>query len=366
MQIYNQTRFQHQHTMGMDAAGREFLSLVVRGTFDFPDDNRAVPQPSAEQAPLVMADEQTGEPGYSATLWETDFAFRKPHAEVILQGAAYAPGGRAVEQVRVGVKVGDWLKQFDVVGYREWRNAGVAIVPTPPVPFTKQAFSYDTAFGGPDRLDRDDPAPAVYLDNPVGRGFATVRNQGRINGLALPNTQAVGEEIRSPYEDYAPMALGPMGRGWPDRLKYGGTYDDNWVDNIFPFLPPDFDELYYQSTPKDQWIAPPKTGTQVILGNLTPKGRESFALPDTTLPITIFRGRDKCLEEVAVADTLIFDTEARTFSMVWRVEVRIHRHMTEFTEAWVGAPTDAMLRARAAGRGYIRAVAVGVPEDEKA
>ncbi len=365
METFNQTRFVHQHTMGMDAEGREYLSLVVRGTFDFPDTPRAVPQPSAAQTPLVMADEHTGEPGYSATLWETDFAFRKPHTEVIAQGAAYAPGGRPAERVRVGIKVGDWLKQFDVVGYREWRNAGVAVLPTQPVPFTRTQFSYDTAFGGPDRLDPDDPQPNVYLPNPVGRGFATPRNQDRINGLALPNTQAVGQEIRSPYEDYAPMALGPMGRGWPDRIRYGGTYDENWVDNIFPFLPPDFDERYYQSAPQDQWMPPLRTGASVVIVGMTPSGREEFTLPDVNLPLTIFRGRDKCLEKVAVADTLIFDCEARTFSLVWRVEVRIRRHMTEFTECWIGPPTDAMLRAIAAGRGYIRAVAVAVSQDEQ-
>ena len=364
MQTYNQTRFVYQHTMGMDPAGREYLSLVVRGTFDFPDEPGAVPQPSKEQRPLVMADEQTGEPGFSATLWETDFAFRKPHAEVIAQGVAFAPDGKPAERVRVGIKVGDWLKQFDVLGYREWRNAGVAIVPTQPVPFTRAPFGYDTAFGGPDRLDPDDPQPSVYLANPVGRGFATPRNQDRINGLALPNTQAVGQEIRSPYEEYTPMALGPVGRGWPERIKYGGTYDDNWTDNIFPFLPPDFDDRYYQSTLPDLWIASPQTGTEVMIANMTHKGLERFRLPETTLPLTIFRGRDKCFEESVTADTLIFDCEARVFSMVWRAEVRIRRHMTEFTECWVGPPTDAMLRAIAAGRGYIRAAGVAVPEDE--
>ena len=357
METYNQTRFVHQHTMGMDIAGREYLSLVVRGTFDFPDDPGTVPQLSAEQRPLVMADEQTGEPGYSATMWETDFAFRKPHAEVIVQGAAYAPNGKPSERVRVGIKVGEWLKQFDVLGYREWRNAGVAILPTQPAPFTRAPFSYDTAFGGPDRLDPEDPKPSVYLPNPIGRGFATPRNQDRINGLALPNTQAVGQEVRSPYEDYTPMALGPVGRGWPDRVKYGGTYDDNWVDNIFPFLPPDFDERYYQSASPDQWIARPKTGTHVTIANLTPNGRESFALPETTLPITIFRGREKCFEQAAVADTVIVDCEARVLSLVWRVEVAVKKHISEFSMAWVGSPTDAMQRAYDEGRGYVRAAA---------
>ncbi|HEX9859480.1 MAG TPA: DUF2169 domain-containing protein, partial [Paracoccaceae bacterium] len=105
--------------MGMDKAGREYLSFVVKGTFDFPEDAASLPRPSATQRPLVMADEPTGAPGFSATLWESDFAFRKARCDVVLQGAAHAPGGRPAERVRVGLRVGNWAKQFDVVGQRE-------------------------------------------------------------------------------------------------------------------------------------------------------------------------------------------------------------------------------------------------------
>ena len=54
------------------------------------------------------------------------------------------------------------------------------------------------------------------------------------------------------------MSFGPMGRGWPGRIEYGGTYDQNWIDNIFPFLPPDFDDRYFQMAPPDQQIDLPK------------------------------------------------------------------------------------------------------------
>ena len=38
MQVWNQTRFPHEFTMAMDKAGHEYLLLVVKGTFDFPDE----------------------------------------------------------------------------------------------------------------------------------------------------------------------------------------------------------------------------------------------------------------------------------------------------------------------------------------
>lgn len=355
MQIWNQTGFVYEFTMGMDKAAHEYIVVVVKGTFDFPDTPGGLVHKSAEQVPLVMADTCTGEPGYSATLWETDFAFRKPRCDVVANGCAYAPGGRPAERVPVGIKLGGWQKLFEVVGMREWRAHGPLFMATAPQPFLRQPFSYDTAWGGTDRLDPEDKLPGSYQFNPVGTGWARTRNQHLVPGLRLPNTQSIGEEIRSPFGVYTPMSFGPMGRGWPGRIEYGGTYDQNWIDNVFPFLPADFDERYFQMAPPDQQITPPKGGEEVVLINLTSSGRESFRLPSTRLPMTLFKGREKAYEANILPDTVLFDPENRRVSLVWRISQRIHRTILDFTECWVGPPTESMLRARAAGRAYVRA-----------
>ncbi|TGQ66154.1 DUF2169 domain-containing protein [Mesorhizobium sp. M00.F.Ca.ET.186.01.1.1] len=363
MQIYNQTGYPHQFTMGLDKAGHEWIVVVVKGTFDFPSAPGGAVQKSADQVPLVMADTQTGVPGYSATLWETDFAFRKSRCDVIANGCAYAPGGRPAERVPVGIKVGNWSKLFDVVGHREWRSIGPVFTATSPQPFLKMAISYDVAWGGVDRLDPEDKLPASYKYNPVGTGWSRARNQRLIPGLRLPNTQAVGEEIRSPFGDYKPVSFGPMGRGWPGRIEYGGTYDDNWIKNIFPFLPPDFDERYFQMAPADQQIELPKGGEEVQLVNLTPEGRVGFRLPSTALPMTLFKGMQKAYAGGIFPDTVLFDPEHRRFSLVWRVSQRIHRTILDFSECWIGPPTESMRRARTTGRAFVRAN-LTVPQDE--
>ncbi|TPN85019.1 DUF2169 domain-containing protein [Mesorhizobium sp. CU2] len=363
MQIWNQMGYPHQFTMGMDKAGHEWIVVVVKGTFDFPSKPGGLVQKSAEQVALVTADTQTGVPGYSATLWETDFAFRKSRCDVIANGCAYAPGGRPAERVPVGIKVGNWSKLFEVVGHREWRAIGPVFTATAPRPFLKLPISYDVAWGGVDRLDPEEKQPGSYKYNPVGTGWSRTRNQRLIPGLRLPNTQAVGEEIRSPFGDYRPMSFGPMGRGWPGRIEYGGTYDQNWVDNVAPFLPADFDERYFQSAPVDQQISHPRGGEDVQLINLTPGGKEGFRLPPAQLPITLFSGREKVFEQEILPDTVLFDAENRRFSLVWRIQQRIRRTILDFTECWVGPPTRSMLRARETGRRYIRANGT-VPEDE--
>jgi hypothetical protein len=355
MQIWNQTPFPVEFTMAMDIAAREYLLLVIKGTFAFPDDPTTPARPAPEQMPLVMADTFTGEPGFSATLWETDFVFRKTRCDVILNGSAHAPQGRPAERVRVGMKVGAWSKTIDVVGHREWRALGPAFAATRPIPFLRQPITYDHAFGGTDRLDPDDPLPGAYLRNPVGTGWAAMRNEQRIPGLRLPATEMPGEPVTSPFGDYTPTAFGPMGRGWPGRIEYGGTYDQAWIDDVFPFLPADFDDRYFQMAPPDQQIAPPAARTDVQLVNLTPRGREQFALPETALPVTLFRRTETAFDGTLQPDALLFDADARTLSLVWRLHAPIRRTILDYTEAWIGPPTEAMLRARREGRRYIRA-----------
>lgn len=364
MQIWNQMGYQHEFTMGLDKAGHEWVVVVVKATFDFPAMPGEPVRKSAEQAPLVFADTQTGEPGYSATLWETDFAFRKPRCDVVANGCAYAPNGRPTERVPVGIKVGNWSKLFEVVGHREWRSIGPLFTTTSPQPFLKLPISYDVAWGGVDRLDPEDKLPASYRYNPVGTGWSRAKNQRLIPGLRLPNTQAVGEDIRSPFGDYKPMSFGPMGRGWPGRIEYGGTYDQNWIDNIFPFLPQDFDERYFQMAPPDQQIDAPRGGEDVQLVNLTREGRLSFRLPQTALPMRLFKGRLTAFEGNVSPDTILFDLEARRFSIVWRLSHRIERTVLDFTECWVGAPTESMIHAHETGRIFIRANGAA-PDDEE-
>jgi hypothetical protein len=68
------------------------------------------------------------------------------------------------------------------------------------------------------------------------------------------------------------MSYGVIGRHWLPRIGYAGTYDQQWLDEHFPFLPPDFDEQYYQAAPLDQQLPKPLGEQMVSLVNLTPDG----------------------------------------------------------------------------------------------
>src|SRR5213594_1738502 len=98
MNLANSTKLQAGYTTFTDKAGRDHLVVVAKGTYGIPVRADEAPQLLEEQVPLVMCDEFTGEPGSSAPLYEIDFAPRKPRCDVLLNGSAYAPGGRPAER----------------------------------------------------------------------------------------------------------------------------------------------------------------------------------------------------------------------------------------------------------------------------
>ena len=64
------------------------------------------------------------------------------------------------------------------------------------------------------------------------------------------------------------MAFGAISRNFASRYPLAGTYDQDWQDNVFPFLPRDFDPLYYQAAPPEQQMDYPSGGEGIELRRL--------------------------------------------------------------------------------------------------
>ena len=123
-------------------------------------------------------------------------------------------------------------------------------------------------------------------------------------------------------------------------------------DEVFPFLPTDFDEAYYQAAPADQQIPHPKGGEPVMLLNLTPEGRTGFELPQVKVPIVFFP-RDGEPEHVeAVIDTVVIEPDDGRFTMTWRTSRPLKRNMFEVVQVLVGRMSRAWWRARETGKDY--------------
>jgi hypothetical protein len=351
MELLNATGMQAGYTMGMQPDGRELLVVAIKGTFTIPE-NGEEPRLAEEQVPIFEADSFTGEPGFSAPLYESDYAPRKPRCDVLLNCSAYAPGGKPAKRVRVSLQVGSVSKSIDVVGNRVWKKRLFFIRPTSPEPFTVMPISYDNAFGGVDNTHKKEKKHRAYLTNQVGVGFHSNLKTKFVQNKLLPNTEEPGKRIKKPYKKYNPMSFGPIGRSWPPRLEYAGTYDDDWLENSFPFLPADFDDAYYQSAPIDQQIDYLRGGEEVVLSNLTPQGRTAFRLPTIDLPVEFTDASYERTEKHALLDTIMIEPDLGRFTLTWRASHPLKRNMLEMRQCVIGHKSRAWHRARDTGKPY--------------
>jgi hypothetical protein len=355
MDLLDGTKMLAGYTLGVEPSAREHLVVVVKGTFDFPKDGGEATL-AEEQVPFVYADTFTGKPGFSAPVDECDFAFRKPRCDVLLNGSAYAPDGKPTTRVTVGLKVGPMRKVFDVVGERVWSATPTRIAPEPPRPFARMPITYDRAFGGLDDIAPDKSRHSAYMPNPVGSGYHKQLDIAYVDGTRVPNTEERKNPVTRPDAAYRPMSFGPVGRGWHPRLGFAGTYDQNWLDNVFPFLPADFKDDYYQPAPADQQIPYPKGGEEVMLVNLTPEGRAGFRLPVVDLPIVFVPTKGEREERQPVIDAVLIEPDQRRLILIWRASRPLRRNIFEMAQVVVGRMPRAWWRARDLGKTYYRSL----------
>ena len=361
MEFVNATDMVAGYTLGLDPSGRESLVVVLKGTFGIPADGDE-PRLLDEQVPLVDSDTFEGEPGFSAPVYEADYAPVKPKCDVLLLGCAYAPRGRATAAVNASLEVGPIRKTIRVVGERRWNNFLFWTWPGRPKPFKTMPISYGRAFGGVDPVPAEPKLGRTYLPNHVGVGYSvSLWGRGRMTKLPAPNTEQPGKPVRGTRGRYRPMSFGPVGRAWLPRPRWAGTYDQKWLDEVMPFLPKDFDTRYFQCAPEDQQMPYPQGGETVKLTGLTPEGRCAFRLPRLDVPLE-FDLRDEKEMQVhrPVVDTLVIEPDLRRFSMVWRFARPLKRNLFEVQRVIAGRMPAGWYHARRTGKNYAGSVGATV------
>lgn len=336
MEFVNATRMASTYTVAFDAAGREVLVVAIKGTFQIPEESGAALRLHEVQRPLTMSDEFFGEPGLSAPRYEGDFAMRKEHCDVLLNATAHAPGGRPTTRLSVGVQIGSWSKSFNVVGDRHWECGVATLRHTPEAVFTEIPITYERAFGGTDDKHPDPSHHAAFMANPVGRGFHKQTAGKFIDGAPLPNTEEAGHRVNTMDGHYRPMSFGSIGRQWQPRVAYAGTYDEKWMNEVFPFLPADFDERYFQAAPPDQQLPKFCGNQQVSLTHLTPGGHCDFVLPHFDAPVYVFPRSGQCRELAAELDTVLIQPDEGLVALTWRLTLPLKRDIFELSQVLVG------------------------------
>ncbi len=347
--IDNRSGFPAELLSVPDQDGQEAQVLVVSATW-VQSRSVGVLEPAPEQRPVQLADECFGDAPTSSIRYEAQCAAQKPRVDVIVNGHAYAPGGRPVPQVTVQLEAGPIRKQVRVLGDRLRGLLGASS----PAPFVVMPVIYERAYGGTEPI-----RGRAWRRNPVGVGYREARSQSPDVLTDYPNLEPVGSSLES-----APAGFGSIGRGWSPRLEAAGTFDAAWLQDQWPLMPRDFSIAHNQSAPFDQQVEALRTGDPIRLVNLTPDGLWEFALPsiDVSVWLLFDAGRRQAFLRM---DTLLIEPDALSITLTSRLDMSLARGRERLREIVVGPVTPGMLRAKERRKPYIHPRDLGKRGDEK-
>ncbi|HVY49446.1 MAG TPA: DUF2169 domain-containing protein, partial [Minicystis sp.] len=234
----------------------------------------------------------------------------------------------------VAVRVGAWRKRLVAFGDRRWRRGLAGWTLTSPEPFTSLPLVYERAFGGAvESGGRRDACEA----NPIGVGFG--RTDRDADGAPAPNLEDPDHPMQSPADRPRPMAFGPVPRAWPERLRRAGTFDERWRRTRRPLVPDDFDDLFHQSAPADQW-ARLEGGEPVELAGVSARGVLSFELPRVDVSMrSRVAGRE--VEHAPSLHVVRFEPDAHRVTLLYQSALPCHRDVHALERTTVEAAARA-------------------------
>ena len=343
METINTTQFRFAPYPGRMNFPGHTLTLIVKGTFDLVQGRNAIP--SEEQL------YPTGDEFYpddvdmqGSCRYESDFAYFKPKADLLLSGHCHSPNGKPVSACQVKFQVGSHEKTLNVFGERQWkRSLGIRTI-SDPEPFTQMELKYENSFGG-----------QGYKKNPVGKGFSRQETHEEKKVRYLPNIEDPENMIGSPRNRPESAGFGPLGKMWDQRFSKMGTYKKKWLKSRWPWFAEDFDYEYFNAAPHDMKVEGYLHGNEELyFKNLHPEhSRFVSSLPGIRVRCFINRQVDPAsdetdFQEVSMKlDTLWADMDNEKLVLAWRgfTEVRTEEfeeilHTFIMSESLEGQPAS--------------------------
>lgn len=328
MEILNKTPFKVFAAPAVCQHDDNHIVVVIKGTYDLPTQTGGRIKIAKEQLDILFADEYWGEPEDSSVRYESDLAIIKHGADVILNGSAYAPNGRATEMF-VKLSVAGQNKTIKVFGDRHWKKTTGGLEITRPLPFDKMPLQYENAFGGVDKVQEDPDKPQMEERNPVGKGFASRKTAELLNGLPLPNLESPDQLISKWKDKPAPAGFGVVPRHWEPRKNLAGTYDEAWLAERSPLLPADFDEAYYSAASPGMLLKKEMLpGAPVTVINASEEGSLEFQLPTFGIFVENSVAKKTDLGQ-AILDTVVIEPDENRLLLTWRLSFRCHWNLSK-------------------------------------
>ncbi len=344
-ELHNLTPYPNFRYYSRDSQDREFGVVVVKATYEFDPSGRLVT--AEEQAPMVFTDKCHGAVNLSSLWHPSDLVPHKPATDLIINAVARTPDGRPQPTWECGIEINStdatvFVKKLRVTGPREWRPVWKRALNaeeaknwpqyrkhfrhwelSEPEPVSSLPLHYEYAYGGEVALGRDDegnPRFDTSHYNPLGRGKIDRDWTDHTVPVPAPQIESVDDLIADPYAVYVAQGLGPIPPAWLPRRPLGGTYDQNWIDTIWPAWPTDYSFAYHNSAHPDLIISPYLAGgEEIVLTGLAERAEPvRFRLPREQ-PFVEFTGEHSEPIRASMAlDTVFLDIVGR-HQHDWRV-----------------------------------------------
>lgn len=314
MEIINQTPFHVAPINGRLNFPGHSLTFIVKGTFDLRPDQVVLPSeeqiyPTGDEFFPDDVDMQ------GSCRYESDFAYFKPRADLLLSGHCHAPGGKPIPACQVKFQVGSREKTLNVFGDRQWKRSFGFSTISDPEPFTQMKLKYENSFGG-----------QRHKKNPVGKGFSKQKTKNGKKERSLPNIEDPQNMIGSPRSRPEPAGFGPLGKMWEQRSSRMGNYKGKYLEERWPWFPDDFDWGHFNAAPPDMQVEGYLRGDEALLfENLHPAHpKYKSNLPGIRAKCFVNISAESesevdRFEELSLnLDTLWVDMEAEKIVLVWR------------------------------------------------
>jgi hypothetical protein len=271
-ELINYTPYPNFRYYSRDREDRDFGIVIVKATYAFAPSGRLLR--AEEQAPMVFTDKCHGAVNVTSLWHPSDLVPNKPATDLIVNAVARTAENRLEAAWKCGILVEDGEevrleKLLRVTGPREWRPVWKRTLTereradwkshkqafdrwelSEPAPVAQVPLRYEYAYGGEIAQGPDKDGKTV-LDtderNPLGCGKIDPQWTDHTRPVRAPQIEGRVETINVPYQRYSPQSLGPIPPAWLPRRPLGGTYDQNWIDTVWPAWPSDYDFAYHNS-----------------------------------------------------------------------------------------------------------------------
>lgn len=271
MKLTNNTPFPSVLEMGSTTDNEQLGTVACKISCQWGDDGTLFPVPDAAMWPVARAPEH-----YEGVLLLPDADYRREGIDVLVFGDAVAPGGQAVQQMRVGVASGRFVRQFDVIGDRQWvqPHPEAAWQLSAPEAFERMGLGCDRAFGG-SALFGGGSHP--FSMNPQGRGYAL--DAAALSGVTLPNLERIDRRIAQWSDQPVPACFHKP----PGGLLLPAAGPDSWEEAAGGADPMRLSQVLlkhsFQQAPPDFVCSRGALGPRLTLKGFDASGMQHIALP---------------------------------------------------------------------------------------